>query len=111
MRSSKVPIYKLFIYLFFLLLLRETKTAHKFQSISNKKQKDLLEREKMSQQILRNQEIRQSNFQRFFKNREFDPFASKNFKAPWGLDQQKFKKYLKSLQANEPNSYFKRPIE
>lgn len=89
----------------------------RIQSISSKKQKRIEEQEKVLRQQLRNHEIRQSNMQRFFKKQDTNPFSPKSFKPPWGLDQQRFKKYYLSrvlkefnlLQSNEENPPSKPP--
>ena len=70
--------------------------AKKLLSLSNKKQKIVIFQEKHKNLNLRNAEIRQSNLERFLKRQDIDPFSSKNFKPPWGLDQQKFKRYYMS---------------
>ena len=73
------------------------------QNISNKKLRILASQEKMHSQILRNSEIRQSNLERFLKRQDMDPFSAKNFQPPWGLDQQKFRRYYLSRFLKEFN--------
>ncbi len=77
--------------------------ARKMQIISNKKLRILASQEKIHTQILRNSEIRQSNLERFLNKQDIDPFSSKNFKPPWGLDQQKFRRYYLSRFLKEFN--------
>ena len=87
---------RLFFFFFFSKAFFLKLKAKKIQNLSSKKQKTIQIQEKFKNLNQRNTEIRRSNLERFLKRQEIDPFQSRSFKPPWGLDQQRFKRYYLS---------------